>query len=854
MGFLKTLITLLPEVGRGIIQCRTGLVVMVLLYLLLTTGQGSELLGSLFDSKSGVVALFTCAGLLLLSLQVWFWSRLRLELLTAERENSLRKHQIEPHRQAIVNRVAPLLLAAGTMGTQIYHLWQTQRFGVIVLVGAVCFSVMIGAIASFGAPPVNAIKKTSGLLDKENQGPGFFLTSMNKFFGLRKDEALGLPFWQWGVVLAIGLSLATIVGAIFAGPERLGAFGAIGVVYLGLAWLYPLIALPRLVFRNSIWPVTALLWSIPLLAPLALARFPRGASTLTPIAFVVMAAAVLAALLAYLAWQRRFRDLALLVIVATISSAAISNSGNVSHQVVNLPRTAQEAVAPLQTGLSMEAESWWALQERQGRRTSHIYFVNAAGGGIRAAYWTAQVLGRVTDCNGRFVDSLFGISGVSGGSLGAVVYLAQLANRRDPESGERLAQLAPSHCNIHPLSVVDVPLLPGQFQVQAKTVLSHDFLSPTLAGLFFNDVIASIIPAYTPDERAGVFEAEIARAWRPSCDEVSTRGGFECQIQNLNKLSFFDLRPFDRQNINNRKNWYPLLLLNGTHQETGKRIITSHFKIDTAAFPDTYDFFRDMFGADFSAATAVLNSARFPIVSPSGVIIDHQQKTFTTRGHVIDGGYFENNGALTIEEFVDATMEALKAKMPEDAVLPTPVVIEILNDPAFPAQSLATWNELPKAFGIEIEGSVAKSDASTPALLAQLAGALQGIYQTSGARGTLASKSLASKIRKHPGVFVQFRLCPGMKVPPPLGWLLTPQTQSEMDVLLLGRKFDDARSTKFKQPGTSPTLFSFLGAPMSAVANIEASQPSATYAECFDHNQNSLARILSLLAAEQGTQ
>jgi len=52
-----------------------------------------------------------------------------------------------------------------------------------------------------------------------------------------------------------------------------------------------------------------------------------------------------------------------------------------------------------------------------------MQIVAAEGGGLRAAYWTAAVLKRLDDgTNGAFTRSVFAISSVSGGSLGAVAY------------------------------------------------------------------------------------------------------------------------------------------------------------------------------------------------------------------------------------------------------------------------------------------------------------------------------------------------------------------------------------------------------------------------------------------------
>ena len=59
--------------------------------------------------------------------------------------------------------------------------------------------------------------------------------------------------------------------------------------------------------------------------------------------------------------------------------------------------------------------------------THPLYIVATEGGGIRAAYWTAAVLGEIQDKNPNFAAHLFAISGVSGGSLGAAVFEALLA-------------------------------------------------------------------------------------------------------------------------------------------------------------------------------------------------------------------------------------------------------------------------------------------------------------------------------------------------------------------------------------------------------------------------------------------
>ncbi|MEE4144229.1 MAG: hypothetical protein V2I26_05460, partial [Halieaceae bacterium] len=104
-----------------------------------------------------------------------------------------------------------------------------------------------------------------------------------------------------------------------------------------------------------------------------------------------------------------------------------------------------------------------------GRRP--VILVAAAGGGIRAAYWTATTLATLESIAG-FGQGLFAISGVSGGSVGAAVYTAikrdQLDGRADPETldvvkrglGERIVR--PAQCVLEPLLKEALTVGPGE--------------------------------------------------------------------------------------------------------------------------------------------------------------------------------------------------------------------------------------------------------------------------------------------------------------------------------------------------------------------------------------------------------
>jgi hypothetical protein len=73
---------------------------------------------------------------------------------------------------------------------------------------------------------------------------------------------------------------------------------------------------------------------------------------------------------------------------------------------------------------------------------------------------------------------------------------------------------------------------------------------------------------------------------------------------------------------------------------------------------------------DVRLSTAALNSARFPLISPAGTIRNKDQRIID---RIVDGGYFENYGALSAKELALAI----------HAYDPTlfPLVIVISNDP-----------------------------------------------------------------------------------------------------------------------------------------------------------------------------
>jgi predicted acylesterase/phospholipase RssA len=244
-----------------------------------------------------------------------------------------------------------------------------------------------------------------------------------------------------------------------------------------------------------------------------------------------------------------------------------------------------------------------ALHAAQGSRAasedSHpLYVVATEGGGIRAAYWTAAVLGQLEDTSqGEFSRHVFAISGVSGGSLGAAVFASQLA--------------------------AGLPANRNHVQ-HARSVLGKDFLAPTLGALLFPDMVQHFLPFPLRLDRARALETAWEDSWLGDPD-ASPLG-----------------KDFQELWEGERRHRVPSLFLNATLVESGARVVTSDLDLQSG-FPDVLQTER-LSQSRMRVSTAVHLSARFPYISPGA--------TFPNGLHVVDGGYFENSGCATAEDLL----------------------------------------------------------------------------------------------------------------------------------------------------------------------------------------------------------
>lgn len=456
-----------------------------------------------------------------------------------------------------------------------------------------------------------------------------------------------------------------------------------------------------------------------------------------------------------------------------------------------------------------------------------MIYVATAGGGIRAAYWTSLVLekleNRLTNAKSdaaddqlaKFSNYLFAISGVSGGSLGAVAYTSKAKGNEGRG-------------------------------VYAHEGLEKDFLAPALATFAFIDVPASLLPDLG---FLGGRSYSLEKAWHEANKENGV-GGLEGPF-----LDLFEL-PVDEAD-----SWQPMLLLNATHQQTGKRIITSHVTISEKTFLDAFDM-HDLVGEDMPTATAAHNSARFTYISPAGKLTSRQEKEIEKktqhRGAVLDGGYFENFGATTALQLSRAAVAAIDGE-PGPGV--RPIYIQISSDPSMQTRDLAKTVTEENCRGSEIPlpyesaewkylfdripiKRIPNDDGPALGLANEIFAPLAGILSVRSAHGLLASKELATLARctkefeekdvpmvksDHPAaipqgkgelsitdiadaaiappvpevtspIFVHFAMCGrdsnNKPLAAPLSWVLSTQAQQDIEQMLVGcednqNAFDD---------------------------------------------------------------
>jgi hypothetical protein len=275
--------------------------------------------------------------------------------------------------------------------------------------------------------------------------------------------------------------------------------------------------------------------------------------------------------------------------------------------------------------------------------------VAAMGGGIHAGAWVAHVLAGLQDdsvrCgDGDFDQALAMISGVSGGSMGAMYIV-------DAYDGGRLRKEALSRA---------VKASEGSSLDDIAWALTYPDLiwtvAPFLKGISFSDGLHVVAGRNLVLDRGTALE----NSWK--------------RTDTLKDATLDAWRRDVERGIR------PAVIFNSTIVETGDRLLlgttTIDGTIDNKKPLGRVDFSTDpnYAGADVLVATAARLSSTFPYVSPPARI--QRNSVFDYQFHVVDGGYFDNYGTVTLVEWLTEAL-AGETSLPSQVLL-----LEIRTFPA----------------------------------------------------------------------------------------------------------------------------------------------------------------------------
>ncbi len=317
-----------------------------------------------------------------------------------------------------------------------------------------------------------------------------------------------------------------------------------------------------------------------------------------------------------------------------------------------------------------------------------IVFVATEGGGLRALFWTVLVLQKLEAEFPGLHNNIYGISGVSGGGVGATFYISYLYDQL-----KQRRQLDPNDPRL------------------TDTVHS-DFLSDLLASFLFQDNLQNVLPfAIKSFDRS----RQLEDAWSHSFSFHTNSDTFEKGFTELYADTSFRL---------------PRLFINGTLAESGQKTIVSYplLRRDPVKAKNAPDVLRDeidvleQIGGDVPVKTAASLCSRFPYLTSGGLINEPGSQKI---GHVIDGGYRENTGLETVWQLLLRLKPVMQREQRKDSTAAKqekwvqfqPVVLFIRNSP--PTAVLDSARHIPGILHellIPVLGSGNASDRRTPSI------------------------------------------------------------------------------------------------------------------------------------------
>ena len=421
-------------------------------------------------------------------------------------------------------------------------------------------------------------------------------------------------------------------------------------------------------------------------------------------------------ILALLSNRFQFPFIAVLAILVVSLTLFVGDGHDV--RVITIPKDQQPSLRSINFADAVKnwkASSGWDAKGCEWLAPGALALANCPrpiivageGGGSRAAFLLASVLGALEDESldkskhpsaRPFHQQLFAISSVSGSSVGAAFYISALKAQPAVNVGDlkkalyrqrlwfpNVATANPDKANANGSDGT----VTGEFLTDFITykdalqaALSNDFISPVAIGYLARDVLMlSRIPFVL--DRAGVLETSWEDAFNGVYGATRETSPLSAPLQTVAPAP---------------GGWTPLLFLNATSNETGRRVIVTPVKMiepvtaGNPLFIDAYDLhellcspyldpkanaypeistldeiarflplrFSPVAGAqcddkkprsiDIRLSTAAGTSSRSPFVSPHANLRDRRAQITDS---AVDGGFFDNSGGVTAMEIAN---------------------------------------------------------------------------------------------------------------------------------------------------------------------------------------------------------
>jgi hypothetical protein len=319
--------------------------------------------------------------------------------------------------------------------------------------------------------------------------------------------------------------------------------------------------------------------------------------------------------------------------------------------------------------------------KRKGR-TYPVFLISAQGGGMYAAYHPALSLARLTDQCPEFAHHVFGISSVSGGSLGAAVFSELL--RTLPPTAQNDPASPTSSC-----TSTASPIVNNVLQAKVQEFFATDFLTPVIASAVIFDIPSLFIPQLrfgqdraralelafeTAWQKLGVSGRDVGLAanfferWEPTglapALFMSTTGvnfGIPVLVSQIDwsysPISALQVKRFGRAGAAQ-----PSLAGTGLLQSIRDRLLSPEEELQVG-IANILDLRPDL---QMATSTAVVLSARFPFVTPPGAIVENSQ---IVRSHglyqktkvleLTDGAFYDNSGGIVARDIIAELLRRL---------------------------------------------------------------------------------------------------------------------------------------------------------------------------------------------------